>query len=95
MNQIALAAVLAVIEEFLPRIVTSEALTKVTKALVALAPLVIQEAKDLWPIWKRIAAVVKGDNRTLTEQLDELDAVEAKYDADFDAAAAAARANPG
>lgn len=58
-------------------------------------PVAVKEYQDLKPIVKDIIATLKGNPAATVEQIDALDAMEAKLDADFDAAAAAAEAEDG
>lgn len=61
-------------------------------AMVALYPIAKSEFQDLQPIVKNVIAVLRSDPSAMPATLDQLDAVEAKLDADYEEAAALAAA---
>lgn len=92
-------AVVALISQIMPYIgVAGSAVSavgtvgKIIAMLEALVPALISEAKDLYPTVKDIIATLKGSSHITKEQLDSLDAIETKIDADFDTALAKAEA---
>jgi hypothetical protein len=91
-----IATVIRLIETALPMlgaIKTGNAFIDVTIQVLAQAlPVIIKEARDLYPIVKNIIAALKDGATVTQEQWDALDVLERQIDADFDAAAAAARA---
>lgn len=86
------ASTLALLSDIAPGLAAASSIAKVIDALVALIPAVIQYAKDLYPTIKNVIATLRGNAAITSEQMDQLDAIEAKADADFDAAVAAAEA---
>lgn len=84
-------AVLSLLLQIAPG-ATTEIIAKIIQILAQLAPLVIQYAKDEWPSVKLAFDALRANPAAIPAQLDDLDAVEAKADADFEAAAAAAQA---
>ncbi len=76
----------------LPNLGSASVAAKVITLLEQIIPVVLQEAEDLVPIVKRIIASLRGSGVVTPEQLDQLDAAEAKIDADFDTAAGNATA---
>ncbi|MFB6460442.1 hypothetical protein [Bradyrhizobium tunisiense] len=61
-------------------------------AMVALYPIAKSEFQDLMPIVKNAIAAFRADPSAMPEVLDQLDALEAKLDADYEEAAALAAA---
>lgn len=89
---------LQILAELLPNIVsgaTADTITKIIAILEQAIPLAIQVGEDLVNPIKNIIAGLKGSGAITPDQLDQLDVMEAKLDADFDAAAAAAQAADG
>jgi hypothetical protein len=83
---------LALVGELIPNITSSATIAKVIAILEQVIPLAIQVGEDLVAPIKDLIAALKTSGAVTTDQLDQLDALEAKLDADFDAAAAAAQA---
>lgn len=65
---------------------------QIISALATLAPIAMQEAKDVLPSIKNIITGLRSNGEVTKEQLDQLDSIEAVIDANFDDAAAAAAA---
>ncbi len=83
-----ITTILQIIDEFLlPNLGSTSVAAKVITLLEQIIPVVIKEAQDLIPIIKNIIASLRGSGVVTPEQLDQLDAAEAKLDADFDTAA--------
>ena len=55
-------------------------------------PLLIKEATDVVPLVQNIINALKSNTAITQDQLDALQVLETKYDADFEAAATAAQA---
>src|SRR5581483_4185817 len=67
-------------------------ITQVIQLLTALIPSVVQEYQALLPIVQNIIAVLKTSDDITPDQWNQLDAMSAQYDADFQAALVAAEA---
>lgn len=65
---------------------------QIISAVASIAPVAIQEAKDVLPSIKNIITALRSNGEVTKDQLDQLDAIEATIDSNFDAAAAAATA---
>lgn len=90
--QAIVTAVLALLAEIAPAINATSSIAKIIDTLTALLPALAKEVSDLYPIVKNVIATLKGNAAVTPEQLDSLDQIEAKIDADYDAASAAAKA---
>lgn len=86
------APIVALMAELAPLISTTTAIGHVISVLTALVPAVITTANDLGPTIKNMIANLKSNAAVTPAQLDELDAIEAKLDADYDQASTAAGA---
>lgn len=77
--------------------ITGEAsvIAQIVSALVSLIPTLVQEYKDLVGPVKNIIAALSTNPATTADQLATLQALDAKVDADFEAAANAALAEDG
>ena len=83
--------VLQLIEQVvLPNISSASTVAKVIAILEQVLPIAIQTGEALVTPIKNIIDALKNSGPVTQDQLDQLDAFEAKIDADFDAAAAAA-----
>lgn len=96
MNSTALVTTLiTAIEGELPAIMSAATAATITKWIGVLEeaiPLAIEVGEELVTPIKNIIAALKQGGAVTTDQLDQLDQIEAKLDAAFDAAAAAAAA---
>lgn len=96
MNATALfTALITLIETELPKIMSATTAATITKWIGILeeaVPLAIQVGEGLVTPIKNIIAALKQGGAVTTEQLDQLDQIEAKLDADFEAAAEASEA---
>lgn len=92
MNAALLANLLSGIAVLLPLVPGGAAVAPILAILTQVVPVAIKEAQDVTPIIKDIIATLKGNPAATADQLDALDVMEAKLDADFDAAAAVAEA---
>lgn len=87
-----LATILGLISALVPAGTNAALVEKIIEALIAIVPVVVKEYQDLVPIVRNIIAALKSDPSTTAAQLDQLQQLEAGWDADFEAAAAAAQA---
>ena len=70
----------------------SSVIVGIINALTTLIPIIVKEAQDLAPIVKNVIAALRGNGSITTDQLDQLDAMEATLDAGFDASSTKADA---
>jgi len=87
-----LTTILALIEQLVPANTSAALIEKIIAVLIQLIPVIVQEYKDLLPIVQNIITALKSDPSTTAQQLATLEELEVQYDADFEAAAAAAQA---
>ena len=71
---------------------TTTVITQVINILVALIPILIQSYKDLLPSVQNIITALQSSDEITDDQWDALDKLSAQYDAEFQAALAAAKA---
>lgn len=88
----ALTAILGLVQEVVPLLSTSGSIGTVISSLTTLLPTVVQEGKDLAPVVSTIISTLRSNGAITPAQLDQLDALESRYDDAFDAAATAATA---
>ena len=86
------AALLALIEEIGPATAAGGMVAKIIAALETLIPIMTQAVSNLVPIVKSVITALRSNSNVSSDQLDQLDAIEAKIDADFDADSAKAEA---
>jgi len=84
----AILLLLQVLAQIIPALSNSATLTSIINALVALLPTLIKEVQDVAPLVQNIIDALRGNQVITPEQLAALDELEAKYDAEFEAAAA-------
>lgn len=82
-------AILPLLASIAPSASTSVA-GQIITALATLAPIAVQEAKDVLPSIKNIVTGLRSNGEVTKEQLDQLDSIEVVIDANFDDAAAGA-----
>lgn len=82
----------ALLAQVAPMITTSSAVASAVDAIVALAPVIAKTAPALIATVKGIINTLRGKSVASKEQLDALDVAEARIDADYDEALAAAKA---
>lgn len=87
-----LTTILALIEQLVPGGTSVAVVEKIIAVLIQLIPVVVQEYQDLLPIVQNIITALKSDPSTTARQLAALEEMEVTYDAEFEAAAAAALA---
>lgn len=84
---------LQILAELVPSLVSGASAATITKIIGILEqaiPLAIQVGEDLVGPIRNIITALRSSGTLTQEQIDQLDAAEAKLDADFDAAANAA-----
>ena len=86
------AAVIALITAILPLVKDSQTVDKILAALIELIPVLVKTAQDLVQPVKNIIAALSANPATTEEQMAALAALDAKVDADFEAAATGALA---
>ena len=84
----AILLLLQVLAQIIPSLTSSATITNIINALVALLPTLIKEVQDVAPLVRNIIDALRGNSVITPEQLAALDELEAKYDAEFEAAAA-------
>ena len=87
----AIAAILNLIEQLLPAILSSTNVTlvdSIINALVGMLPFIIQEVQALATPVKNIIAALSANPATTAEQLAALQALDVQVDQAFEAAAA-------
>lgn len=75
-----------------PGVREAATIARIIQTLTELVPIVMRTAKDLAPTLKNVIGILRQNTEITKEQLDDLDAIEAKIDAEFDAAATQAQA---
>lgn len=88
------ASVVALLTQILPSLESavgaSSLVDQIIATLVSLIPQVVQWAEDLLPVVQNIITTLKSNSVVTPAQISALEALEAQYDANFEAAAAAA-----
>jgi len=84
----ALTLLLTVLAQIAPSLHVSASITSIITTLVELIPILVKEFQDVVPLVKNIITALRGNNAITEEQLKSLDDLEAKIDAEFEAAAA-------
>lgn len=90
--EILFTTALGLIAEIAPALTTSTAIQKVINVLAVGVPAAIKTARESIPEVKRTIESLRGNANITAEQLEELDAIEASYDANYEAASAKAKA---
>lgn len=90
-----LTTILSLISALVPAGTNAALIEKIVAALIQIVPVVVKEYQDLVPIVRNIVAALKADPSTTAAQLEQLQRLEVEWDADFEAAAAAAIAEDG
>lgn len=85
-------AVLAAIQLIAPYLNDASAIAKVIQAIEQLIPVVEDFYADVAPMIKNIIATLKQNGATTADQMKALADLDAKVDAEFEAAVAAANA---
>jgi len=79
-------ALLALLTQASPFLTSASIIGTVIKTVAEIAPVAIQTYKDVAPSIKGVINALKENPNTTAQQLDELDAISAKVDADFEEA---------
>ncbi|GAB9224792.1 hypothetical protein ACFLEY_21765 [Bradyrhizobium sp. YCK136] len=90
-----LTTILSLISALVPAGTNAALIEKIVAALIQIVPVVVKEYQDLVPIVRNIIGALKADPSTTAAQLEQLQQLEVEWDADFEAAAAAAIAEDG
>lgn len=85
-------AILALLQTIIPSLSSASAIGSIITTLTQIIPVVVKEVQDVVPMIKNIIAALKTNDAVTPEQLDQLAILDAKCDADFEAAATAAQA---
>ncbi len=85
-------AVLLILQTVSPALSNSQQVQGIITALVQIIPVLVKEFQDLVPMVKNIIAALSENPATTDQQLATLKELDAKVDADFEAAAQAAQA---
>lgn len=84
----AITLLLTLIAQIAPSLGASSSIQLIINSLVELLPVIIKEIQDAAPLVKNIIGALRNNTEITQQQLDDLDALEAKADAEFEAAAA-------
>lgn len=84
----ALTLLLTVIAQIVPSLSLPASITPIITTLIELIPILIKEFQEVVPIVRNIIAGLKENSVITPEQLQQLDELEAKIDAEFEAAVA-------
>lgn len=84
----AIAALLAIIAQIAPSLGAPAIVTTIISTLETLLPTIIKEVQDVAPLIKNIISALRSNAVITDEQKAQLDALEARYDAEFEAAVA-------
>lgn len=94
MSPLVIAAITALLQLIqtvvLPNLNSTSVIAKVITTIEQLVPVILAGAQSLVPIVQNIIEALRGSGVITTEQLDQLDTLEAQLDDAFDAAADAA-----
>lgn len=90
MNAI-ITAVVALLAQILPLINSADTVAKVIATLIEIIPVLVKEAQDLVQPVKNIIAALQANPAADADQIKALQDLDAKVDADFEAAATAAQ----
>lgn len=84
----ALTMLLTVIATIAASLNVPSQITSIINTLVSLIPILVKEFQDVVPLVQNIITALRGNGTVTPEQLQQLDDLEAKIDAEFEAAAA-------
>lgn len=88
---IAIQALLAILQAVAPG-ASAPLISQIISALETWVPIIVSEYKALAPIVTNIITALRSNGTITTDQLDQLDVMEAAIDAAFDAAESKAEA---
>jgi hypothetical protein len=89
--QAILSSFLALLARFAPG-ASTEFIADIINLLIALIPILVKEYKALLPLAQNVITALQQSGDITDEQWAALDALSVQYDADFEAALAAAKA---
>lgn len=84
----AISLLLNVLAQIIPSLSSSATITNIIKTLVELLPVLVKQVQDVAPLVQNIINALRDSSVITPEQLAALDELEAKADAEFEAAAA-------
>ena len=84
----AILLLLQVLAQIIPSLTNSATIANIITTLVNLLPTLVKEVQDVAPLIQNIIDALRNNNVITPEQLAALDELEAKADAEFEAAAA-------
>lgn len=84
----AILLLLQVLAQIIPNLTNSATIANIITALINLLPTLVKEVQDVAPLIQNIIDALRNNNTITPEQLAALDELEAKADAEFEAAAA-------
>lgn len=86
----AITALVGLLQTAAPFLGTASSIGKVISVLVEILPVLAKEINDVKPMVANIISALRANPATTADQLSALDTLEARIDAEFDAAAKAA-----
>lgn len=89
MDLTTIGLVLNIILNLVQNLTDNKTVDRIVSLLEQWIPVILKEAQDLIPIVTGIIASLRGSDVLTPDQINAIDALNAKVDADFDAAAAA------
>lgn len=84
----AVAALLAIIAQIAPSLGVPSIIVTIISTLETLLPTIVKEVQDVAPLIKNIINALRNNSAITDEQKAQLDELEARYDAEFEAAVA-------
>lgn len=84
----AIAALLAIIAQIAPSLGVPSVIVTIISTLETLLPTIVKEVQDVAPLIKNIIDALRSNSIITPEQKAQLDDLEARYDAEFEAAVA-------
>ena len=84
----AIAALLTIIAQIAPTIGVPSVVETIIKTLVDLLPTIVKEVQDVAPLVQNIIDALRANAVITPQQLKDLEDLEARLDAEFEAAAA-------
>ena len=84
----AIAALLAIIAQIAPSLGVPSVVVTIISTLETLLPTIVKEVQDVAPLIKNIIDALRSNSIITDEQKAQLDDLEARYDAEFEAAVA-------
>lgn len=85
---VAIAALLTVLAQIIPSLGAPAIISTIIETLLQLLPTIVKEIKDVAPLVQNIIDALRSNAVISPEQLRALEELEARYDAEFEAAVA-------